>query len=106
MLIGIGETREERLDALLAMRELHERHGHIQEVIVQNFRAKPGTKMARAPEPSLEELLWTAAAARVVLGPDDAHPGAAEPLVRRLSAPARGGHRRLGRRVARSRSTT
>jgi FO synthase len=70
ILIGIGETREERLDALLAIRELGERHGHVQEVIVQNFRAKPGTKMAGHPEPSLDELLWTAAAARVLLGPD------------------------------------
>ncbi|HEU0304544.1 MAG TPA: 5-amino-6-(D-ribitylamino)uracil--L-tyrosine 4-hydroxyphenyl transferase CofH [Gaiellaceae bacterium] len=70
ILIGIGETREERIEALLAIRELHERYGHVQEVIVQNFRAKPGTKMARAPEPPLEELLWTAAAARLVLGPD------------------------------------
>jgi FO synthase len=70
ILIGIGETREERIEALLAIGELHERYGHIQEVIVQNFRAKPGTKMAAAPEPSLEELLWTAAAARLVLGPE------------------------------------
>jgi FO synthase len=70
ILIGIGETREERIDALLAIRELGERYGHVQEVIVQNFRAKPGTKMAGHPEPSLDELLWTAAAARVVLGPD------------------------------------
>ncbi len=70
ILIGIGETREERIDALLATRELHQRYGHIQEVIVQNFRAKPGTKMVDAPEPSLEELLWTAAAARLVLGPE------------------------------------
>ena len=70
ILIGIGETREERIEALLAIRELHERYGHIQEVIVQNFRAKPGTKMVDAPEPSLEELLWTAAAARLVLGPE------------------------------------
>jgi FO synthase len=68
ILIGIGETREERIEALLAIRELHERHGHIQEVIVQNFRAKAGTRMAGAPEPSLEELLWTAAVARLVLG--------------------------------------
>jgi FO synthase len=68
ILIGIGETREERIEALLAIRDAHERHGHVQEVIVQNFRAKPGTKMADAPEPSLEELLWTAAAARLVLG--------------------------------------
>ena len=48
ILIGIGETRRERVEALLALRELHERHGHLQEVIVQNFRAKPGTKMAEA----------------------------------------------------------
>jgi len=70
ILIGIGETRAERLDALRALRELHERHGHLQEVIVQNFRAKPGTRMAEAPEPSLEEHLWTIAAARLVL-PED-----------------------------------
>jgi FO synthase len=72
ILIGIGETRAERIDALLAIRELHERYGHIQEVIVQNFRAKPGTKMAGHPEPSLEELLWSAAAARILL-PADVH---------------------------------
>jgi FO synthase len=65
ILIGIGETREERLDALLAIRELGD---HVQEVIVQNFRAKPGTRMADHPEPSLEEHLWTIAAARIVLG--------------------------------------
>jgi FO synthase len=70
ILIGIGETREERLEALSAIRELGEQHGHVQEVIVQNFRAKRGTKMAQHPEPSLDELLWTAAAARVMLGPD------------------------------------
>ena len=70
ILIGIGETREERIDALLAMRDLHEEHGHIQEVIVQNFRAKPETRMADAPEPTLEDLLWTIAAARLVLGPE------------------------------------
>jgi FO synthase len=69
ILIGIGETRAERLDALLAIRELGKRYGHVQEVIVQNFRAKPGTKMASSPEPPLEDLLWTAAAARIVLGP-------------------------------------
>jgi FO synthase len=69
ILIGIGETPAERIDALLAIRELAERHGHVQEVIVQNFRAKPGTRMATAPEPPLEELLWTIAVARIVLGP-------------------------------------
>jgi FO synthase len=69
ILIGIGETREERIEALEAIRALHDRYGHVQEVIVQNFRAKPGTKMASAPEPSLEEHLWTIRAARDVLGP-------------------------------------
>jgi FO synthase len=70
ILIGIGETRTERLEALEAIAGLHVRYGHIQEVIVQNFRAKPGTKMAGHPEPSLEDLLWTAAAARILL-PED-----------------------------------
>ena len=69
ILIGIGETRRERIESLLAIRALHERHGHIQEVIIQNFRAKPETKMAQAPEPSLEELLWTIAVARLIFGP-------------------------------------
>jgi FO synthase len=69
LLIGIGETRAERIEALLAIRDLHERHGHIQEVIIQNFRAKPGTRMADAPEPALEDHLWTVAVARIVLGP-------------------------------------
>jgi FO synthase len=67
LLVGIGETREERLDGLLALRELAEEHGHLQEVIVQNFRAKPGTRMATHPEPSLDDHLWTIAAARIVL---------------------------------------
>ena len=69
LLIGIGETRAERIEALVAIRDLHRAHGHIQEVIVQNFRAKPGTRMAGHPEPPLAELLWTVAAARVILGP-------------------------------------
>jgi FO synthase len=69
ILIGIGESRAERIDALLAIRELAERYGHVQEVIVQNFRAKPGTRMAAAVEPPLEELLWTIAVARILLGP-------------------------------------
>ena len=68
ILIGIGETRAERIDALLAIRDLHERHGHIQEVIVQTFRAKPGIAMARHPEPDLDELRRTIAAARLLLG--------------------------------------
>jgi FO synthase len=69
ILVGIGETREERIDALLALKALGEEHGHLQEVIVQNFRAKPGTRMASHPEPSLEEHLWTIAVARILLGP-------------------------------------
>ena len=68
ILIGIGETRQERVEALLALRQIHERYGHIQEIIVQNFRAKPGTRMANAPEPSLDEQLWTIAVARLILG--------------------------------------
>jgi FO synthase len=69
ILIGIGETPAERIDSLLAIRDVHRRHGHIQEVIVQNFRAKDGTGMANAKEPGAEELLWTVAMARIVLGP-------------------------------------
>jgi FO synthase len=69
ILIGIGETREERIEALQAIRALQDRYGHIQEVIVQNFRAKRGTKMAEAAEPTLADHLWTIRAARDVLGP-------------------------------------
>ena len=68
ILIGIGETRAERIEALLALREAHRRHGHVQEIIVQNFRAKPGTRMAAAAEPSAEELVWTIAVARILFG--------------------------------------
>lgn len=68
ILIGIGETRRERIESLLAIREVNEKHGHIQEVIIQNFRAKPGTKMKSAPEPDLDELLWTIAVARLIFG--------------------------------------
>ncbi len=68
LLIGIGETRRERIDALLAIRELHARHGHIQEVIIQNFRAKPDTRMADAADAPREELLWTITVARLLLG--------------------------------------
>jgi FO synthase len=70
ILIGIGETRRERIEALLALREIHARHGNLQEVIVQNFRSKPGTLMAGHAEPSLHELCWTIAVARIVFGPD------------------------------------
>jgi len=70
ILIGIGETRAERLEALGALARLHERHGQLQEVIVQNFRAKPGTRMADHSEPDLDDHLWTIAAARLLL-PED-----------------------------------
>jgi FO synthase len=69
ILIGIGETPRERVEALLALRALHEAHGHIQEVIVQNFRRKPDTPMAEAGEPGLAELMTACAIARLVMGP-------------------------------------
>ena len=67
LLIGIGESAQDRVDTLLAIRELHERYGHIQEVIVQNFRAKPGIPMQDSPEPSLGEMLRTVAVARLLM---------------------------------------
>lgn len=70
LLIGIGETWEERIESLLAIRELHLRHGHVQEVIVQNFQRKPGVAMADHPEPELEDMLRTLAAARIILPPE------------------------------------
>jgi len=70
ILIGIGETLEERVDSLLAIRDLHQAHGHIQEVIVQNFRAKPHTRMASAPEPESLDMAKTVAVARLLLGGD------------------------------------
>jgi FO synthase len=70
ILIGIGETRYERLESLLALREANEPYGHIQEIIIQNFRAKPETLMVNAPEPDLNELLWTIALARITFGAD------------------------------------
>src|SRR5256884_195580 len=69
ILIGIRETMEERIDSLFAIRALHEKYGHIQEVIIQNFRAKPEIPMAAHPEPSLEDMLRTIAMARLILGP-------------------------------------
>jgi len=68
ILIGIGETLEERVDALLAIQSSNQKYGHIQEVIVQPFRAKPDIRMAQAPEPSTEELKRTIAVARLILG--------------------------------------
>ena len=70
ILIGIGETRLERIEALLALRDLHDAHGHIQEIIVQNFRAKADTKMAAAEEPPIEDHQWTIAVARLLFGPE------------------------------------
>jgi FO synthase len=68
ILIGIGETRAERVDSLLAIQELHETYGHIQEVIIQNFRAKSGTRMAGCAEPEAMEIARTVATARVIFG--------------------------------------
>ena len=68
LLIGIGETRQERIESLLRLRALQDEHGHLQELIIQNFRAKPGTKMHDAPEPALEEQLWTIAVTRLLFG--------------------------------------
>ncbi len=89
LLIGIGETRVERIEALIAMRSLHERYGHIQEIIIQNFRAKLGTRMVHAPEPTLDDHVWTIAAARLIFGPDmniqappNLRPGALAKLIR------------------------
>lgn len=67
LLIGIGETLEDRIDALLAIRNLHERYGHIQEVIIQNFRVKHGIPMQQWPEPSLGDMLRTLAVARLLM---------------------------------------
>ncbi len=88
ILIGIGETRRERIDSLLALRRLHQQHGHIQEIIVQNFRPKAGTKMVNVEPPSLEEHVWTIAAARIIFGaqmniqaPPNLQPGALKQLI-------------------------
>eukprot|EP00873_Tetraselmis_striata_P042166 jgi/Tetstr1/462430/TSEL_007428.t1 len=70
LLIGIGETRAERVADMLSLRDIHAEHGHIQEIIIQNFVPKPGTAMADCAPPSLDELLWTVAVARLVFGPD------------------------------------
>ena len=67
ILIGIGETLEERVDSLIAIRDLHAKYGHIQELIVQNFRAKIGTPMASWPEPNRAEMLRTLAVARLLM---------------------------------------
>ncbi len=88
ILIGIGETRRERIDALLALRDLHGMHGHIQEIIIQNFRPKPGTRMADVAAPSLDEHVWTIAMARLIFppsmniqAPPNLNPGALNRLI-------------------------
>ncbi|MFK8250070.1 5-amino-6-(D-ribitylamino)uracil--L-tyrosine 4-hydroxyphenyl transferase CofH [Ancylobacter terrae] len=88
LLIGIGETRAERIEALLALRDLDDAHDHLQEIIVQNFRAKPDTRMAASPEPDVEDHLWTVAVARIVMGagisiqaPPNLQPGALGRLI-------------------------
>ncbi|MEM7097540.1 MAG: 5-amino-6-(D-ribitylamino)uracil--L-tyrosine 4-hydroxyphenyl transferase CofH [Pseudomonadota bacterium] len=88
ILIGIGETRRERVESLLAMRDVQMEYGHIQEIIVQNFRAKAETKMRNAPEPDLNELLWTIAIARIIFGshmsiqaPPNLSPGVLQQIV-------------------------
>lgn len=68
ILIGIGETFDERVEALFAIRALHEKYGHIQEVIIQPFRAKPGIRMESSPEPSTQDLMRTIAVARLIFG--------------------------------------
>ena len=100
ILIGIGETRRERVESLLAIRRTHERHGHIQEIIVQNFRAKPGTKMRNAPEPDLNELLWDDRSGADHFRCRDEYPGASQSQSRRASADRGRRNQRLGRRVA------
>ena len=69
ILIGIGETREERIDSLLALRDINDDHGHLQEVIIQNFRPKSGTRMEHAVAPDLDDHLWTIAVARLIFEP-------------------------------------
>src|SRR5215203_2521994 len=88
LLIGIGETREERIEALLALRDLNDAYGHIQEIIVQNFRPKPTTLMAGHLAPPLEEHLWTIAMTRLLFEPEmnvqtppNLSPGALRPLI-------------------------
>ena len=100
ILVGIGETREERLEALVALRELASEHGHLREVIVQNFRAKPETRMAAPPGRVARgaSLVGRGRPDRARAG--HSRPGATEPRLRGLSAAARRGDRRLGRRLA------
>jgi FO synthase len=88
ILVGIGETWRERVESLLAIRNAHRRHGHVQEVIVQNFRAVPGVPMCHAPEPDDDEVTLTVALARLILdsdislqAPPNLNPASAERLL-------------------------
>ena len=87
ILVGIGETLRERAESLFAIRELHRKYRHVQEVIVQNFRAKAGTAMHAAPEPDHDEFLATIAVTRIVFGPHmnvQAPPNLSDPHYPRL----------------------
>ncbi len=84
ILVGIGETRADRIEALRAIRDAHARHGHVQEVIIQNFLPKPGTAMHDSPACDIEELLWTIALARILL-PSTVHLQAPPNLVDDIS---------------------
>jgi FO synthase len=88
ILIGIGETRRERIEALLTLRDLHDRHGHLQEIIVQNFRPKPDTRMQDSIAPSIDDHVWTIAVARLIFdpamniqAPPNLSPGSLAPLI-------------------------
>ena len=97
ILIGIGETLEERVDALLAIRSAHQKYGHIQEVIVQPFRAKPDIRMAQAPEPSTEELQAHHSGRPIDFRWGDEYSVSAQFALGRLSRFAEGRYQRLGR---------
>ncbi len=86
LLIGIGETRRERIESLLALRDVHDEHGHLQELIIQNFRASPAPRWPPPPSRTSQEQLWTIAVARLLFGASDDDPGAAESATRQGSS--------------------
>ena len=100
ILIGIGETRAERIEALLALRDLHDRYGHIQEIIIQNFRAKPATKHGHGARAVARRAPVDHRGGAHPVRPGDEHPGAAQPAGRIARQADRRRHQRLGRRVA------
>ena len=100
ILIGIGETRRERVEALLALRALHETYGHLQEIIIQNFRPKSGTRMAGVPAVVARGASVDDRRCQACLSAGDEHSGAAESERRRAGPTHRGGHQRLGWRLA------